>query len=234
MKKPQDSAQSNKRVKVFGGVGLGLVALMFGYRMMSSGGSSDNTASTSPSPSSSAATPGAGARTPAAPSAPGGAPTVEAVSTKDPFQALITTTTTVPALPSLAAGGLTGPLPTIGAAAPVSPTATTSVPTALPPPPSTPAPPAAPAPTPTTTVPAPPPPPVANPRIFGVVDVYNSTATHKPTAAVTVSGHRYDVVAGQDFAGSYHVDSVSVSTGCGDFVDGTTPFHICKGATALE
>ncbi|HET6795321.1 MAG TPA: hypothetical protein VFH45_12790 [Acidimicrobiales bacterium] len=128
---------------------------------------------------------------------------------------------------------LTSALPTIpGTLATVSPTATTAVPAPLPAATSAPTP--APTPSPTTTLAAPPPAPVADPRIFSVVDVYDATSTNKPTAAVTVSGQRYDVVAGQDFAGSYHVDSVSLSTGCGDFVDGTTPFHICKGATALE
>ncbi|HET6874069.1 MAG TPA: hypothetical protein VFH70_04785, partial [Acidimicrobiales bacterium] len=60
MKKAQEAPDSNRRVKIIGGVGIGLLVLMLGYRMMSSGGSADHASSTAPAsaPSPGAAAPG--------------------------------------------------------------------------------------------------------------------------------------------------------------------------------
>jgi type IV pilus biogenesis protein PilP len=62
-----------------------------------------------------------------------------------------------------------------------------------------------------------------------LVDVVAAT-DGSTQARVTVGGTEYTVSAGQTFAGSYKV--VSISGTCGQFLYGDAPFSLCKGEQA--
>ena len=63
-----------------------------------------------------------------------------------------------------------------------------------------------------------------------VIDVFPQGGT--TVAVVQVGSTQYTVAAGQVFAGSYKV--VSLSGTCGQFMFGDSPFTLCKGEQVIK
>lgn len=63
-----------------------------------------------------------------------------------------------------------------------------------------------------------------------VVDVFDQGGT--PTAAIRVGSTVYTVAAGQTFATSYQV--VSISGTCAQLLYGDSPFQLCKGEEVIK
>ena len=65
-----------------------------------------------------------------------------------------------------------------------------------------------------------------------LVDVFQEGG--RTMANVKVNDTVYKVAAGDSFAGSYKVVSLTQSTGCGRFLFGDEPFQLCKGEEVLK
>jgi hypothetical protein len=202
------AAPNNRRVVILLAVG-GLLIAVFALYSLTSGGGSSNEAGKGPiSPNSGG--PGT-ALTPSSPATPSttkpAAPSVpdgqfDIFATRNPFEPAISVTDSGTGAPR------TGPEETVpGGAAPVDPSTPAD---------TTPTTPASPDPAAGTTV--------------AVISVFDQAGV--TSAVVQVGSTQYTVAAGQVFATSYKV--VSLSGTCGQFMYGDSPFSLCEGEQVIK
>jgi hypothetical protein len=203
------AASNNRRTVILLAIGGLLIAAFALYSLTSGGGGSDNAADGKISPNSGG--PGTGALTPSAPSTPTttapASPSLpsgqfDVFATRNPFEPAIEVTDSGTGAPQ------TGPDETVpGGGVPVDPSTPTD---------TTPTTPASPDPAAGTTV--------------AVIDVFDQAGV--TSAVVQVGSTQYTVAAGQVFATSYKV--VSLSGTCGQFMYGDSPFSLCEGEQVIK
>lgn len=195
-------SSSNRRVTLILAIGGVLIALLAAYNLFGGGGD-DGGSGSSVAPA-----------------------TSRTADSGQPSDTQTTTPTTTPGAPELPSGESFDVFATRNPFEPaiqVTPASTdvpegTSNPGSSPPPGATPVEPTTPSPEPAagTTV--------------ALVEVFDQSGT--PTAVVQVGSEQFTVAAGQVFATSYKV--VSISGTCGQFLYGDSPFSLCQGQQVIK
>lgn len=84
-----------------------------------------------------------------------------------------------------------------------------------------------------TTTTAPPGPPPRQPDRVSLLEVFVDQSD-RVVASVRVNDNTYQVGEGQDFAGSYRVLDLDISTRCGQFLFGDDRFRLCEDEETLK